>query len=360
MEEADTRHMIPIGTLAQAASAADRAAQQNRFQEYQKITAIRTKRSQKRDLASFAAYLASITGIISLPSKEDLYDQPDAWRDITFGLVEGYRAWLLQLGYAIGSVNRLLATVKQYAKLAYQAGVLTTETYQQIRLIAGYSVKHGKHVDEERIEQQQPTRKSTKKAQPPPMPDELVARMKLQPDTLTGWRDRFLVCLLTDHGLRIGEIAALTFEQFDIIERTFQFYREKVDLEQIHEMTPDTYHALISYQQRGGPHTGSPWLTIPKGGKPNGKFMSLRALQKRVTFLAMKTGLVLSPHDLRHYWATSAIRAGTDIKSLQDAGGWATPTMPLRYAESQKIANAGVKLIQPVIHQAKQNTREKR
>jgi integrase len=29
----------------------------------------------------------------------------------------------------------------------------------------------------------------------------------------------------------------------------------------------------------------------------------------------------LSPHDCRHYWATTAMRAGTDIKALQDAGG---------------------------------------
>ena len=34
----------------------------------------------------------------------------------------------------------------------------------------------------------------------------------------------------------------------------------------------------------------------------------------------------------------------TDIKSLQDAGGWSSPAMPLRYAETNKIANQGVKL----------------
>lgn len=30
--------------------------------------------------------------------------------------------------------------------------------------------------------------------------------------------------------------------------------------------------------------------------------------------------------------------------ALQDAGGWKSPVMPLRYAASAKIANAGVKL----------------
>ncbi len=46
----------------------------------------------------------------------------------------------------------------------------------------------------------------------------------------------------------------------------------------------------------------------------------------------------------RHYWATSATRGGTDLKSLQDAGGWKSPAMPMRYVESQAVANKGVKL----------------
>ena len=35
---------------------------------------------------------------------------------------------------------------------------------------------------------------------------------------------------------------------------------------------------------------------------------------------------------------------GIDVTSLQDAGGWASPAMPLHYAERAAIANQGVKL----------------
>ena len=38
------------------------------------------------------------------------------------------------------------------------------------------------------------------------------------------------------------------------------------------------------------------------------------------------------------------MRGGTDLKSLQDAGGWKSPAMPLPYVESQAAANQGVKL----------------
>ncbi|MBC8492724.1 MAG: site-specific integrase, partial [Chloroflexi bacterium] len=51
-----------------------------------------------------------------------------------------------------------------------------------------------------------------------------------------------------------------------------------------------------------------------------------------------------SAHDCRHYWATQAARSGTPIDRLQDAGGWSSPAMPLRYVEAAKIANEGVRL----------------
>ena len=52
----------------------------------------------------------------------------------------------------------------------------------------------------------------------------------------------------------------------------------------------------------------------------------------------------VSAHDCKHYWATAALKAGTNLKSLQDAGGRNSPAMPLRYVESAKIVNEGVKL----------------
>ena len=49
--------------------------------------------------------------------------------------------------------------------------------------------------------------------------------------------------------------------------------------------------------------------------------MSERAITDRVRVLGESVGLDgLSAHDCRHYWATSAIKGGTDIRSLQDAG----------------------------------------
>ena len=50
----------------------------------------------------------------------------------------------------------------------------------------------------------------------------------------------------------------------------------------------------------------------------------------------------LSPHDLRHSWATEHARQGVNVKALQQAGGWSSPSMPLHYVQENDIANEGL------------------
>lgn len=89
--------------------------------------------------------------------------------------------------------------------------------------------------------------------------------------------------------------------------------------------------------------------TSKKNGEWGKAGMMVRRLAERVCILEQQLlGLPnLRAHDCRHYWATAAIRNGTDIKALQTAGGWNSPAMPLRYAEENAIANEGVVLAKP-------------
>jgi integrase len=50
----------------------------------------------------------------------------------------------------------------------------------------------------------------------------------------------------------------------------------------------------------------------------------------------------LSAHDCRHYWATRATQLGTHPRALQQAGGWNSPAMVMRYVDESEIANEGV------------------
>jgi integrase len=333
MHDLITTTPTPLSTLGHTAN---RYAAQNVFADYHTRIAPNTLRRQSDDLTLFSCYLAH-AGVVIDP--HSLLTDPLAWEGVTYGLIDGYVRWMLQEGYAIGSVNVRLSTVKAYCKLVTKAGVLPAAEYALIKLVTGYRHAEGRNVDAGREQ----TRKGTKKAEAVSISTAACKALKNQPDTPQGRRDALLMCLLLDHGLRCGEIAALTPGSMDLDAGTLTFYREKVDLIQTHSLTRDTLLAARRYLDVCQPEEKL-LMGSRKGGKLEGA-MSTRAITGRVNVLGERIGLEgLSAHDGRHAWATSAVKGGTDIKSLQDAGGWSSPAMPLRYAESSKIANEGVKL----------------
>jgi integrase len=320
---------ISIGQLA------NEYAANSVFNDYHEKLSANTLKRQRHDIRLFADFLAMV-GMI----KDNLMFDPTQWTDVTFGLVEAFRKQQLLEGYSIASINAHVTTVKLYAKLAKNAGKLCEVEYSRIRDIKTYSHKDGRNIDAKR---EQTRRPDAKKVNPVSLTAEQVALLKDQPNTPQGRRDALLMCLLLDHGLRCGEVAALSPESINIANGTITFYRQKVDKTQNHNLTRDTLLAAMRYLGICNP-VGKLLTGSRKGGKLEG-VMSERAITNRVRVLAEKVGIKgLSAHDCRHGWATDAVRNGTDIKSLQDAGGWSSPAMPLRYAESAKIANSGVKL----------------
>ena len=144
--------------------------------------------------------------------------------------------WQLAEGYSVSSVNRRLSTVKTYAKLAAKAGVLDTQALALIRTVSGYGQKEAARVNEDRII----TRKSTEKPDAISITDEQAEALKSQPNTPQGRRDAVIMCLLIDHGLRCGEVAALYGTDINLSTKQMTFYREKVGKRQTHDLSRDT------------------------------------------------------------------------------------------------------------------------
>ena len=214
--------------------------------------------------------------------------------------------------------------------------------------------------------------RTTKKAAHAEITEDQAKTLKtMHANSPQGRRDAVVMSLLLDHGLRVGELAALPIRGVDpdgkptglnLAAGTFTFYRQKVDKTQTHLMTPDTLKAVRAWMDNDAPAFGLLLSGSRKGGGLTGA-MSERAITKRVRELGVKVGLyteeqrttktgkvkavkvgTLSAHDCRHYWATTAASKGTDAFALRDAGGWSSLAMPSRYVEQAKIANAGVKL----------------
>lgn len=339
-ELAPSPRSIPSG-LEIAGQMANGHAARAAFGDYQSRKADNTLRRQRADLALFADFL-TVAGIPDAPTPEDLYSTPDAWRGVTWGLVEAWRNWSLQQGYSVGSVNVRLSTVKTYAKLAAKAGAMEPADLAMVRTVNGYSHREGRRVDERR----EVTRKGSKKAEAVSLTAAQIKALKKQPNTPQGRRDAVIMCLLLDHGLRVGELAGLDVTAVDLARGTMTFYRPKVGITQTHKLTRDAKKALKAYFDAGdAPAVGRLLRASYGADRLGGAGISERNLSERVRSLGKQAGIEgLSAHDLRHAWATQAARNGTPVDRLQQAGGWSSPAMPLRYVEAADLANDGVKL----------------
>lgn len=336
------------GALIAIGKMANEYADGNTFEDFNGRKSANTLIAYRGDLASFAAFLEVASKGAVIVTGEALQTTPGAWEGISWGLVAGFQRWLLQNGAAVGTVNRKLAAVKVYAALAADAGALDgTEAARIASRVKGYTGKAARNVDRERAAAGAPIRMGRKKAQHVSLTADQVAALKTQPDTPQGRRDALLMCLLLDHGLRVGELALLTVDAFRQNDAgVFEFHRPKVGKDQKHRLTPDTARALSGYMAADAPEPGALlFRQSRKGGKLTDAGIGERNLSGRVRTLGKRIGIDgLSAHDCRHSWATRAVAGGTDAFALRDAGGWSSLAMPSRYVEAAAIANAGVKL----------------
>lgn len=265
---------------------------------------------------------------------------PAAWLGITWGLVEGFVRWLLNQGYSLASVNNRLSAVKVYARLAAKAGVIPPEEHALIREVRGYGRTEGKRVDTTRDKQ----RIGYKKEEAIVLTAKQARRLKTEhPPTPRGIRDRLMMCLLLDLGLRASEVAALKVE--DLAETGYAIvYRQKTDSTDRLELTTDIDTALrdyTRYMRKSG--------VLLRGSRKNSTLtdetMSVRAIGARVKILGRDILSIweLSPHDLRHTWATRAAKNSSPFV-LRDAGGWTNMQTPSRYVERARVVNEGIKL----------------
>ena len=339
-----------VQAITTAGHYADQVAAKHVFDDYLRRKAKRTQMSYLDDLDTWARYITAI-----LKAKEQMgadddlagvdYLVPYAWTGTTFGLVEAYKRWLLDDGYAIASVNRKLTTVRSFCKLAWKAGILTDSEHLSISTVTGYSQKEAIHIDNERRSQNVDTRKSSKKAQPVKITTAQARMLKRDhPDTPQGQRDAVIMCLLLDHGLRVGEIEILEVANVNTVEGTLRFYRPKVNKWQTHELTTDTLKAMIKWLKTSNIAIGPLLQSTHRYGDLAQPGITTRSIADKVRELGENLDIHgLSPHDCRHYWATDAVKSGTSLTDLRDAGGWNSLAMPSHYVAAADIANQGVK-----------------
>ncbi|HEX7733730.1 MAG TPA: tyrosine-type recombinase/integrase [Ktedonobacteraceae bacterium] len=340
--------------LARLGEAAEAYVRGNVFDDYHRKKSEGTKQAQYDDLATFSRFLATAQ-IVRTP--DDLFADPRAWEGMKASTVVLFRHWLYysqptgpgdkRAGYAVSSVRRYLSTIRQYCKLAYQSGVLPSDEWTRIAAVKADSRAEGANIDSERERKGIRSRITTKKEYATPLDAEEVFTLRhtttdapryRERDYVLTERDELLMCLLGEHGLRVGEVAALDARSINVRRKTIAVKRPKTHRQDVLSLMPATLQAAEKYLPLIDP-------AGPLFSGYGGRRITRQGIYKRVHELGNLAGIErLSPHDLRHYWTKDAFLKGNPLSVIQRYGGWESGYMPLRYAQEYGVEVTGLRV----------------
>ena len=153
-----------------------------------------------------------------------------------------------------------------------------------------------------------------------------VDRLIDQPDTtsLLGLRDRALIELLYATGMRVSELVSVRSSDLNL-RGGYLACLGKGSKERLVPMGRQAVKWVQRYMDTGRPHLlrggDSPWLFLNFRGQQLGRVGFWKILKKH----ALGAGLSreLSPHVVRHSFATHLLERGADLRVIQDLLGHA-------------------------------------
>ncbi len=165
--------------------------------------------------------------------------------------------------------------------------------------------------------------------------DEMVRKLLAAcPGTFEGRRNRALVALLADSGLRISEALRLRAEDVRFGERTLSVHGGKGQKDGTGFFGAETATLLRSWLQSRQDANAEDYLFTDKQGRPLSRSTACHMLHR----LSIRAGLPrkIGPHALRHYAATSILKQTGDLELVRQVLRHETLGMALKYAHIAK------------------------
>jgi integrase/recombinase XerC len=265
-----------------------------RHLEDEKGASSHTIRAYAQDLAQFRAHLREEIGREARPA------------DVDHLLVRSFLAALHRRGVKKVSAARKLATLRTFFRYLCREGVLEKSP-------AGPIVSP-------RLERRIPG----------PLGEEDVSALLGMPgDSLAAVRGRAILETLYATGLRCAELVGLDLSAVDLEER------------QVRVVGKGRKERIVLF---GAPARRAleDWLLARAGMRPRGQALFLNAKGGRLTdrsvralvrdrVRAMALEARVSPHTLRHSFATHLLRRGADLRAIQELLGHASLSTTQRY-----------------------------
>jgi len=264
------------------------------LKEYLEYLEIERGRSQKtiRNYKHYLDRLSDYAGEIKV-------------QDIDTELVRKWRLWLNRLASDRG--NELSKQTQNYHLIA-------------LRNFLKYCGKRGfETMAPDKIELAKVTRKQVTF-----LNQEEVERIlkAINTDELAGLRDKALLELLFSSGLRVSELVSLNKEHINLKRREFTV-RGKGQKDRPIFISNESAESLQKYLDRRADTLQALFISASNNHKAttdgNYKRLTARSVQRIVQKYALLAGITkhVSPHTLRHSFATDLLMNGADIRSVQ-------------------------------------------
>ncbi len=186
---------------------------------------------------------------------------------------------------------------------------------------------------------------------------EEMERLFAQPDIakLTGIRDRAILELLFSSGLRVSELVGLDRDHINLKRREFMV-RGKGQKDRPIFISPEAADWIERYLDKRQDNT-KPLFIRYAGSKKvdlSGNFTRLtaRSVQRMVGRYALAAGITkhVSPHTLRHSFATDLLMNGSDLRSVQAMLGHSNISTTQIYTH---VTDPHLKAVHEKFHRAK-------
>ncbi|HKV53963.1 MAG TPA: tyrosine-type recombinase/integrase [Candidatus Binataceae bacterium] len=143
-------------------------------------------------------------------------------------------------------------------------------------------------------------------------------------------RDRAIMEVLYSAGLRVSELTGLDWRDIDEELGMLMIRGGKGNKDRLVPLGETALDALRAWRaaMAGEPSPGSPVITNMRGGR-----LTPRSVQNIMARRLARAGIAtpLTPHGLRHCFATHMLNAGADLRSIQEMLGHSSLATTQRY-----------------------------
>jgi integrase/recombinase XerC len=248
----------------------------------------RTLEAYQQDLEDFRAF-------VNAPSVQEagrvLIGLPHGEAN---GLVLAYRGHLLERGLQASTINRKLAAIRSLVKLGRTLGLvdwsldiggLKTTAYRDTRGPGSTGVHMIVHAIENRVDAK-------------------------------GTRDKAILRLLYDLGLRRGEVVSMDLSDVDMNTGAASITGKGRTQKQALTLPDSTRKALAAWIEARGAEPGPLFTNLDRAGK--GERLTGRSVHRIVQGLGREVGIETRPHGIRHAAITEALDLTKgDVRAVQ-------------------------------------------